>query len=663
MKLIYKTILLSFIIVILSACFAIESEGARTSIKVAVNYNFPPFQYLDKNGEIVGLHIDIMNEIADNEDLIVEYIAFNETNKSVEALENGLVDVVLGVVSSNVNNSALQMTNDISSATLCMLVGNENINRVLYPQQYSKKYSAAFQLGTISFSQLSQLNTGNILVLGNQNQLYDSLINKSVDAVIGVKESMVYMLEHNYDRGSYTIVHNYISTVNYSMLTRKNDRVLSYSIDRGISKLRASEKYEQLLDKWITDIELEAALEMKTKLFQYIVGFIFAATAVISIIAYANYKLKKIVDEKTGEINERVKQLENESALRERLFEFLPAGIMMLKEDGTVMTMNSSVRSMAGIEEEESGDTDWNIKDLNILGELYQNITNNEAIVGEGPTIIRLNKNDNRSQIFRCQCQSINTAGDTVMMIEDITEEDERNQEIFELRKSKALNRIIAGMAHEIKNPLMSINTFVSLIGSQGRDEEFQKLFVEHVPKEVERINRLINVLINYTRPMQSKKERVSVREIINDSVYFVRISSKESELINLITNIDLDAYIFVNKDQIRQALVNIIINSIQSVEDKLLDNKGSFPDGLTISVSCYRKNNLIYIEVYDEGCGMTDSEIEKCFDPFFTTKAKGLGMGLALTKQFVNENSGRLHIRSVKNEFTTIQVVFEEDV
>lgn len=665
MKLINKTVLSLLIITMLSVFFTVESEGARTNIKVAVNHNFPPFQYLDDDGEIVGLHIDIMNEIARSEDFIVEYIVFDETNKSIDALENGLVDVVLGIASNNFANSVsvLQKTNDISSATLCMLVGNENINRVLYPQQYSRKYSVAFQLGTISFSQLSQLNTGNNLVMGNQKQLYDVLINKNVDAVVGVKESMIYMLKYNNDSDSYTIVHNYISTVDYSMLTRKNDRVLRNSIDRGISKLRASEKYEQLLDKWITDIELEAALEMKMKMFSYIVGSVVAAIAIISIIGYINYGLKKIIEEKTREINERVKQLENESVLRETLIEFLPAGIMMLKKDGSVMTMNSSIRYMADIEDKEPREYDLNIKDLNILGELYQNIINNDEIAGEGPTIIRLSKTETKNQIFRCQCQVINASGDTVMMIEDITEEDEKNQEIFELRKSKALNRIIAGMAHEIKNPLMSINTFVSLIKTQGKDEEFQNLFVEHVPKEVERINRLINVLINYTRPMSSKKERVSVGEIINDSVYFVKISSKESELINLITNIDIDAYIFVNKDQIRQALINIIINSIQSVEEKLLNNKSSFPNGLTIRVSCYCNNNLVYVEVYDEGFGMNESEIEKCFDPFFTTKEKGLGMGLALTKQFINENSGRLYIKSTKNEFTTIQIVFEEDL
>jgi polar amino acid transport system substrate-binding protein len=663
-KLINKTFLILFIVIILSAYFAIDSEAAktRTSIKVAVNCNFPPYQYLNDRKEIVGFHIDIMNEIAQNENLIIEYVPFDETNKSIEALENGIVDAILGIVSKNEINSTLARTNDISSATLCMLVRNEDVNRVLYPEQVKRKYSVAFELGTISFSQLSELNSGNNLVMGNQKQLYDVLINKNVDAVIGVKDSLIYMLEKNGAGDSYTIVRNYISTVNYSILTRRNDRMLYNSINRGIGKILASGKYEQLQDKWIADTELEAALEMKTKLLSYIFVFVGIAIFIISIIGYMNHKLKKIVSEKTKEISKRVQQLEDEGIIRERLVEFLPVGIIMLKDDGSVLTMNSVIRSLAGIEDENNVENKtWNINEMNILNELYHSVDYNNKVT-ERPVSINLTKNS-ESLTFRCQCQIINIENDMVMMIEDITKEEEEKKEIFEAIKSRELSRIIAGMAHEIKNPLMSINTFASLIKKQGNDDDFQELFAQHVPKEVERINRLINMLINYTRPIRSNKERVLISEIINDTTYIIKIQTTNFKKINFKTNISVQAYIFVNRDQIKQALINLIMNSIQSVEDKLKTTEGNFPDGLDIIISSYHLNKQICIEVYDQGVGMTDAELEKCIEPFFTTKAKGLGMGLALTKQFINQNSGKMEFESCKNEFTTIRIIFEEDI
>jgi polar amino acid transport system substrate-binding protein len=320
------------------------------------------------------------------------------------------------------------------------------------------------------------------------------------------------------------------------------------------------------------------------------------------------------------------------------------------------------MRSLAGIEENKIEKNVWNINELNILYELYNSVNCSNVTVMDRPVNIKLNINS-ENRIFRCQCQNINIENDRVMMVEDITREEEEKQEIFEAIKSKELNRIIAGMAHEIKNPLMSINTFASLIEKQGNDEDFQELFALHVPKEVERINRLINMLINYTRPIRSNKERVLISELINDSTYFAQISTTNSEKVNFRTDVSVQAYIYVNRDQIKQALINLIMNSIQSVEGKLSGNDREFPDGLNICVSSYRLNKHICIEVYDEGGGMTDAELKKCIEPFFTTKAKGLGMGLALTKQFVYQNSGKLEFESRKNEFTTIRIVFEEDL
>ena len=660
-KLKYK-IIIPLLLILLSVYLPIESYATSISVKVAVNCNLPPFQYLDKNGNIVGLYIDILNEIAKNEDLIIEYIVFNETSKAIEALKNGLVDVVLGVSSRNDVSSELKKTNDIYSATLCMLVGNENIAKVLNNEQDQRTYSSAFELDTISFSQLSQLkNSGNNLVVGDQIQLYNTLIKKQSESVIGVKESMVYMLESNAVEDSYAIVHNYISSIDYSLMLRKNDLVLYNSINRGINRLRTSNTYEQLLDKWIGNTEQEIAQGMKKKMLSYIAIFVAIALIVISIIGYMNYKLKEIVADKTKEISKKMQQIEDESILRERLIEFSPAGIILLKKDGSVLMMNSIIRMMEGIDE-KSIQSGLNIRDLNVMGELYRQVSCNGTTTAGGPATIKYDSKDCNNQIFRCQCQSVNSENYSVMMVEDITKEEEEKQVIFELRKSKALNQIIAGMAHEIKNPLMSINTFASLIQKQGKEEEFQALFSKHVPKEVERINKLINMLINYTRPTRNKKERVSISELINDSIYLVQISAKDTAQIDFKANIKLQAYIFVDKDQIKQALINLIMNSIQSVEEKLNEKEGNFSDLLAVSVTSYRRNEKICIEVYDEGCGMNESDIERCVDPFFTTKATGLGMGLALTKQYVNDNAGKLEIESCKNEFTIIRMLFEED-
>jgi len=639
----------------------VMAQAISTNIKVAVNCNMPPFQFFDENRNITGLHIDIMNEIADKEDLQIEYIIFNETSEAISALENGAVDAVLGTMSEMSISPLLRATNDISSASLCMLVDNRIVNRVLHPEISPQGYNIAFELDMISLSQLSNLNLMNTIIMGNQVQLFNALMEENIDAVIGVKDSMVYMLEREGVNDYYTIVRNYIASVNYSILTQRNDRVLFNSLNRGISQLRASGVYEQLLDKWTASIELKTARALSRKMLFYITIFVSVALIVIALIGYMNYRLKKTVAEKTREIRSRVHQLENESVLRDRLIESSLSGIMLLKADGSVLLMNSIARTMAGIEGYEDAQKGYNIRDMNILGELWEHMALQNKTTMERPSIVKLNSNTANSRIFRYRCHSINEEDDRVMMVEDITREEEEKQQRFELSKSKSLNRIIAGMAHEIKNPLMSINTFASLIQQQGNDADFQTSFAQYVPKEVERINRLIELLINYARPTRSKKERVLVSELIDDAAYFAHITAKNQQ-IDFQTYASANTYIYVNRDQIRQSLINLVLNSIQSVEEKLAD-KACDADKLTLRVSCYQRSGQICLEVYDEGCGMTESELEKCMEPFFTTKANGIGMGLAVTRQFVYENSGKLELESSKNEFTAIRMVFEGDI
>lgn len=647
-------------VLIVTLCIAIsghmKAAAARTSIKVGVNYNLPPFQFLDKSGNISGLHIDIMNDIAEREDLIIEYIPFNENIKASDALKEGSIDVILGVPSRNNTALGFRLTNNITSSTLCMLVHNEDIGRIIQPGKNYQRYTAAFELNTLNLSQLSQMNSMSIVIMGNQVQLYDALRKRTVDAVIGVKDSMIYMLEQSGGSSSFTIVHNYIESINYSILVRENDRALYNSLNRGINRLRASDTYERLLNSWISDVELEAARELSRKMFIFLIALAVAT----GVITYTNRSLKRIVAEKTGEIRKRVQQLEDEGVLRERLIEFFPSGIMLLKEDGSVVMMNSVIRDLAGMAKADKENMSFNIGQLNVLNELWKRAESGKTTMAERPLILKLGGAEKR--IFRYRCQNINLENDKVVTIEDITEEEAEKQEIFELRKRKALDRIVAGMAHEIKNPLMSIRTFASLIRKQGNDEEFQELFAQHVPKEVERINRLINMLINYTRPVRREKEKVLVSELIDDSICFAQISAQDKKLIKFEKKDILEACIYVNRDQVRQSLINLLMNSIQSVEEKLKGNEEKFAGGLIISVSSYRLRGKVCIEVYDEGRGMTESEMERCTEPFFTTKKTGLGMGLALTNQFIAENSGRLEFESCKNKYMIIRMLFEED-
>ena len=239
----------------------------------------------------------------------------------------------------------------------------------------------------------------------------------------------------------------------------------------------------------------------------------------------------------------------------------------------------------------------------------------------------------------------------------DVTEAEQERQEEFERQKSSALTRIAAGIAHEIRNPLMTIRTFASLIGTKGDSKQVQESFARYVPDEVDRINRLIDNLIHYAKPTNRHPKRVSVEELVNDSLSLIRPLLRKSNF-RLDQKLESDLFIFADRDQLKQVLVNIFLNSVEAMEHKCAVSPPSEP--LTLRVHAASRSEKVFLTIRDEGEGMTEQELSACRDPFFTTKQTGAGLGLPLCEQYIRENSGVMEIESVKNEYTLISLIFE---
>ena len=373
---------------------------------------------------------------------------------------------------------------------------------------------------------------------------------------------------------------------------------------------------------------------------------------------YLNKRLRELVSEQTLELNQKVQQLEQAGNLRNRLVEHSPGGSMLVRRDGAILLINSVARAMAGLQE---GDPQpENVQTLPVFGPVWEKAQPFFQRSMDAPELIVLTAGGRDKHTYRYQCHRTNTREEMVLLVEDVTWEERRKQEIFEERKNQTLNRIIAGVAHEIKNPLMSIRTFASLITAQGDDPEFQTAFREYVPKEVDRISKMIETLINYARPPREHKEVIRVSELVRDCMSLAYLSSKKN--IPMECDVPEDVSVYANGDQLRQALVNLMINAIEAVENKMnLPDAGDGED-LFVRVTGYREDGRFVLEIYDRGSGMSEEAILQCTDPFFTTKKSGVGMGLALCKQYVRENDGQLEIESVLGRFTKMRMILKEE-
>lgn len=204
-----------------------------------------------------------------------------------------------------------------------------------------------------------------------------------------------------------------------------------------------------------------------------------------------------------------------------------------------------------------------------------------------------------------------------------------------------SLGMLTAGLAHEIRNPLVAIRTFTQLLPERYQDQEFRDGFKNLVLKEVDRICGLVNDLLNFARPSAPNVSVQDVNEIVESIARILETEAKDKDVdIGLHLTPALPK-IFIDKEQIKQVCMNLILNAIQSIEGagtveirtRLFADNGS--------------ERFAEIEVRDTGVGIPEKDIENIFNPFFTTKKDGSGLGLSISHQIIKEHGGYMVVES----------------
>jgi len=230
------------------------------------------------------------------------------------------------------------------------------------------------------------------------------------------------------------------------------------------------------------------------------------------------------------------------------------------------------------------------------------------------------------------------------------------NARLYEdLKKSKtyirradrlaSLGTLTAGLAHEIRNPLVAIKTFTQLLPERLDDEEFRNQFLNIASGEVDRISLLINELLDFARPSDPKLEMEDVNSILDGMILLVSTESKKKH-IQVIKNYAQDLPLAsVDREQIKQVFLNILLNAVEATPEN---------GKITVATRPFLKPGgepYIQIGFADTGCGIPPEYLEDIFNPFFTTKNKGSGLGLSISHQIVQDHNGYINVESELNK------------
>ena len=213
--------------------------------------------------------------------------------------------------------------------------------------------------------------------------------------------------------------------------------------------------------------------------------------------------------------------------------------------------------------------------------------------------------------------------------------------------KMKAVGTLAGGLAHEIKNPLTAIKTFTEHLPRKLDDKEFLQKFSRIVRSEVDRIDDLVNQILEFAKPGPIKTREFSLNKLITDTTEFLSSTFlKHGDKTNLEIDATEGVMIIADRSRIRQALLNLLLNAVESM-----------PEGGTIHIETRREDEKLRAVISDTGKGIAKKDLPHVFDPFYTQKDSGTGLGLAITHNIIKEHGGKIWIESEVKKGTTVFV------
>lgn len=196
-----------------------------------------------------------------------------------------------------------------------------------------------------------------------------------------------------------------------------------------------------------------------------------------------------------------------------------------------------------------------------------------------------------------------------------------------------ALGEMSAGLAHEIRNPLGALEGAVQILQRPELSSETRREFAEMAGKEVGRLKSLLTQFLDFARPQPPQRILTEPAMLLNSIASLAAETAKLARVEIRVEGSEAEP-IAIDSEQIRQVLLNLVLNAVQAM-----------PDGGRILLRSRQEDESVILEVVDQGPGIAPENIERIFDPFFTTRPAGTGLGLSIAHQIVHAHGGELSV------------------
>jgi PAS domain S-box-containing protein len=362
-------------------------------------------------------------------------------------------------------------------------------------------------------------------------------------------------------------------------------------------------------------------------------------------------------------------EVQNAKIYNETLLENLTSGVIAAGTDDRVTVFNNEAGQITGLNSQEMLDCSLSALPLDLAEPLITTLRTGESQenreiamhVGTGDVIIRAS-----TSIFHGQDREVLGA---LMVLTDITAIKRLELQIRRSDRLASLGTLSAGMAHEIKNPLVSLKTFAQLLPERYQDSDFRDTFSNLIGHEIDRIDSLVNQLLRFARPAKPILKPLHAHEILEKALTLVghRLYQKDIKL-NRSWCADLDT-IHGDADQLEQVFLNFFLNAMDAMktQGELAVKTEIRSDEQWVSAKTYRNGEssgngqmreTLRITIRDSGEGIRAEDIPHVFDPFFTTKDYGTGLGLSVVHGIIQEHGGQIEVESELQKGTAFHIL-----
>lgn len=607
--------------------------------------NFPPYEFVVDIGGVRtyrGFNVDIMRAVALQTGIEIELRPMTWA-AAITALDVGQLDAVQGMKQDAQRSLKYDFAEYlISSQSIFVL--QDTIVVALEDLQGKK---IAVQNGDIAYQTLREAAAYQLVVVDDQEQAFKLLLSGQVTAVVGNRLAGQYILQNSKQVERVKMIGPQIASGDYGLAVRKGDTQLLTTIRKGIAEIKSNGIYDKIYKKWFGD-----PVEYPSEYYKDRLIAALATTGLLllglAFMLYISYILRKEVNNRTKQIQQinhqlmdRNEYIKRENIHKEKVLNSGYSGIVTLDCHGCIQFINSYAEKYLG---------------CNQIGLHYSQTFVQDFFSGiQGSSVLQEGKERGSEKTIRGRLMeyTITTlAGNEqdsglVITFRDVTIEKQMREQIIRKDKMESLGNLVAGIAHEIRNPLTSIKTFAEVLPEKYDNPAFRQKMSLHVPREVQRIDVMVNDLLDFARPRKPFAESIALYKLVRDVVVLFGALIKKAS-ISIKIQIGPEVIVHCDKQQLQQVLINVLLNAIEELEQV------SMP---CIIISSTQTIKSVTIALGDNGRGLEEKLLSKIFDPFFTTKPAGTGLGLAISQQFIVENGGNIWARNGFNKGTTFYI------